>query len=74
MHFSKATYKRRFKGQGFNIKQTTLSNNPTLVKEVRQLWYKNVTSKEMLYILQKNSKYSTISVDILKRTRLINEL
>ena len=59
----------------FNIKQQTgFSNNHTLLKDIKALWHKNVTPKEMLYILQKKPEYSIITLCVLQKIRFSNRL
>jgi hypothetical protein len=69
---SKATYKRLFDVWQFQKRQTSFINNPLLVEEIKELWHKNVTPKEMLYILQKKPEYSTLTLRNLQSIRLQN--
>ena len=63
---SKTTYKRQFDVWEFHKRQTNFVSNPELVEEIRALWHRNVTPKEMLYILQeKKPEYSTLTLCIL---------
>ena len=48
---SKATYKRQFDTWEFQKRQTSFVSSPELVEEIKELWHRNVTPKEMLYIL-----------------------
>jgi hypothetical protein len=67
---SKATYKRQFDAWEFHKRQTNFVSNPVLLEEIRALWHRNVTPKEMLYILQKKPEYSALTLRILQNIRL----
>ena len=70
MYNSKPSYRRQFAKWGFNEKRTTLVNNPYLVQEVKRLWHMNINSSEMLYILQEDPRFTSLTLATLKRLRL----
>ena len=71
---SKATFERKFDVWEFEKRETNFVNNPILLEEIKELWHKNVTPKEMLNILQRKPEYLALTLRILQNIRLSNRL